>query len=258
MTKPKTAQPDTRRRRASTGAMMDRIMGLARRLPLTRQVLAEQLETATPAQMEFMHAWMNAEIESRSVPNARVCSSRPASPNPRSSTATTGRPCASPSTTGGRPSNPSTSSTTTRTWSCSARPAPARPTSPSPWDARPAGRESPPVSSPPPSSSCACCAPTRRTGSTGSSPRSQGQAPGRRRARIRPDRRGGQPLLFQVVTNAYERQSIVYTTNIEFSGWGRIFGDPNMAAAIIDRTVHHGRMIRFEGDSYRKTTPLMQ
>ena len=33
MTKPKTAQPDTRRRRASTGAMMDRIMGLARRLP---------------------------------------------------------------------------------------------------------------------------------------------------------------------------------------------------------------------------------
>ena len=61
MTKPKTAQPDTRRRRASTGAMMDRIMGLARRLPLTRQVLAEQLETATPAQMEFMHAWMNAE-----------------------------------------------------------------------------------------------------------------------------------------------------------------------------------------------------
>ena len=68
----------------------------------------------------------------------------------------------------------------------------------------------------------------------------------------------GSRLLFQVVTNAYERQSIIYTTNIEFSGWGRIFGDPNMAAAIIDRTVHHGRMIRFEGDSYRKTHALMQ
>ena len=68
----------------------------------------------------------------------------------------------------------------------------------------------------------------------------------------------GSRLLFQVVTNAYERQSIVYTTNIEFSGRGRIFGDPNMAAAIIDRTVHHGRMIRFEGDSYRKTHALMQ
>ena len=68
----------------------------------------------------------------------------------------------------------------------------------------------------------------------------------------------GSRLLFQVVTNAYERQSVIYTTNIEFSGWGRIFGDPNMAAAIIDRTVHHGRMIRFEGDSYRKTHALMQ
>ena len=68
----------------------------------------------------------------------------------------------------------------------------------------------------------------------------------------------GSRLLFQVAANAYERQSIVYTTNIEFSGWGRIFGDPNMAAAIIDRTVHHGRMIRFEGDSYRKTHALMQ
>ena len=65
-------------------------------------------------------------------------------------------------------------------------------------------------------------------------------------------------LLFQIVTNAYETQSIIYTTNIEFSGWGRVFGDPNMAAAIIDRTIHHGRMIRFEGDSWRKTHALMQ
>lgn len=68
----------------------------------------------------------------------------------------------------------------------------------------------------------------------------------------------GSRLLFQVVTNAYETQSIIYTTNIEFSGWGRIFGDTNMAAAIIDRTVHHGRMIRFEGESWRKTHALMQ
>ena len=35
------------------------------RLPLTRQVLADQLETATPAQMESVDRWMNAEIESR-------------------------------------------------------------------------------------------------------------------------------------------------------------------------------------------------
>ena len=60
----------------------------------------------------------------------------------------------------------------------------------------------------------------------------------------------GSRLLFQVVTNAYERQSVIYTTNIESGGWGRIFGDPNTARRLsIDRTVHHGRMIRFEGDS---------
>ena len=69
----------------------------------------------------------------------------------------------------------------------------------------------------------------------------------------------GSRLLFQVVTNAYETQSVIYTTNIEFSGWGRVFGDPNTARRLsIDRTVHHGRMIRFEGDSYRKTHALMQ
>ena len=68
----------------------------------------------------------------------------------------------------------------------------------------------------------------------------------------------GSRLLFQVVTNAYETQSIIYTTNIEFSGWGRIFGDFNMAAAIIDRTVHHGRMIRFEGESWQDPRPHAQ
>ena len=67
----------------------------------------------------------------------------------------------------------------------------------------------------------------------------------------------GSRLLFQIVTNAYERQSVIYTTNIEFSGWGRVFGAPNMATAIVDRTVHHGRMIRFEGESYRRTHALM-
>ena len=68
----------------------------------------------------------------------------------------------------------------------------------------------------------------------------------------------GQTAFAQDFGHNHERQSVIYTTNIEFSGWGRIFGDPNMAAAIIDRTVHHGRMIRFEGDSYRKTHALMQ
>ena len=44
----------------------------------------------------------------------------------------------------------------------------------------------------------------------------------------------GSRLLFQVISDSYETRSVVYTTNIEFSGWGRVLGDKNMAAALID------------------------
>ena len=59
------------------------------------------------------------------------------------------------------------------------------------------------------------------------------------------------------ISDSYETRSVVYTTNIEFSGWGRVLGDKNMAAALIDRTVHHGRLVRFEGGSYRSEHALM-
>ena len=68
----------------------------------------------------------------------------------------------------------------------------------------------------------------------------------------------GARLLFQVIANAYETQSIIYTTNLEFSRWGAVFGDEQMAAAIIDRTVHHGRMVRFKGGSYRVANATMK
>ena len=67
----------------------------------------------------------------------------------------------------------------------------------------------------------------------------------------------GAKLLFQVVSQAYERQSLVLTTNLEFSLWGTVFGDDQMAAAVIDRVVHHGRILRFRGQSWRVTHSLM-
>lgn len=67
----------------------------------------------------------------------------------------------------------------------------------------------------------------------------------------------GSRLLFQIISDSYETRSIIYTTNIEFSGWGRVLGDANMAAALIDRTIHHGRLIRFTGTSYRSEHALM-
>ena len=69
---------------------------------------------------------------------------------------------------------------------------------------------------------------------------------------------GRDELLFQVVSEAYESQSVVITTNLEFSRWGQVFGDDQMAAAVIDRVVHHGRLLRFRGESYRVRNALMQ
>ena len=68
----------------------------------------------------------------------------------------------------------------------------------------------------------------------------------------------GARLLFQVVSEAYERQSVVVTTNLEFSRWGQVSGDDQMAAAVIDRVVHHGRLLQFRGESYRVRHALMQ
>ena len=47
----------------------------------------------------------------------------------------------------------------------------------------------------------------------------------------------------------------MFTTNLEFGRWGEAFGDGDMAAAVIDHIVHHGRTVRFRGESYRKITP---
>ena len=70
--------------------------------------------------------------------------------------------------------------------------------------------------------------------------------------------RDGSQLLFQVISDSYERKSLLLTTNIEFSKWGGIFTDEQMAAAMIDRLVHHGHLILFEGNSYRMEHALMK
>lgn len=65
-------------------------------------------------------------------------------------------------------------------------------------------------------------------------------------------------LLFQVISASYERRSLIITTNLEFSKWGGIFTDDQMAAAMIDRLAHHGHLIVFEGESYRLKNALMR
>lgn len=70
--------------------------------------------------------------------------------------------------------------------------------------------------------------------------------------------RDGSQLLFRVISDSYESKSLILTTNLEFSKWGSIFTDDQMAAAMIDRLVHHGHLILFEGNSYRMDHALMK
>ncbi|GMA58907.1 ATPase AAA [Alicyclobacillus sacchari] len=71
------------------------------------------------------------------------------------------------------------------------------------------------------------------------------------------DREGSQ-LLFRVIADSYESRSLVITTNLEFSKWGSVFTDDQMAAAMIDRLAHHGHLLLFEGESYRMKHALMK
>jgi len=58
-------------------------------------------------------------------------------------------------------------------------------------------------------------------------------------------------LFFQLVSARYERASLIVTSNKPFGRWGEVFGDDVVAAAMIDRLVHHADVIALKGDSYR-------
>jgi DNA replication protein DnaC len=58
-------------------------------------------------------------------------------------------------------------------------------------------------------------------------------------------------LFFQLVSSRYERASLIVTSNKPFGRWGEVFGDDVVAAAMIDRLVHHADVVALKGDSYR-------
>jgi DNA replication protein DnaC len=58
-------------------------------------------------------------------------------------------------------------------------------------------------------------------------------------------------LMFMLVSRRYERASMIVTSNKSFSAWGEIFGDDVVAAAMIDRLIHHAEIVSLKGDSYR-------
>lgn len=63
-------------------------------------------------------------------------------------------------------------------------------------------------------------------------------------------------LLFQVISDCYERKSLIITSNLEFSQWNSVFGDNRLTAALIDRLIHHSHIVIFSGESYRLTQSM--
>jgi len=68
----------------------------------------------------------------------------------------------------------------------------------------------------------------------------------------------GSKLLFQVISECYERKSIIITTNLEFARWNDIFADAKITAALLDRVIHHSHLLDFTNrDSRRLLDALM-
>jgi DNA replication protein DnaC len=63
--------------------------------------------------------------------------------------------------------------------------------------------------------------------------------------------KAGAELLFEVVSRAYERQSILLTTNLPFENWTEILGNERMTGALLDRMTHRVHIIEANGESYR-------
>jgi DNA replication protein DnaC len=62
----------------------------------------------------------------------------------------------------------------------------------------------------------------------------------------------GADLLFQVISQRYERGSIALTTNRPFKRWAEIFNnDSTLTSALLDRLLHHAEVVLIQGDSFR-------
>ena len=73
-----------------------------------------------------------------------------------------------------------------------------------------------------------------------------------------PFEKEGSQLLFQIISDCYEKRSVIITTNLEFSKWNGIFYDEKLTSAIIDRLVHHSHLLVHSGPSYRLTNSIMK
>src|SRR5665213_1786190 len=69
---------------------------------------------------------------------------------------------------------------------------------------------------------------------------------------------GKTSVLFELIGARYERRSMLVTANQPFAEWGRVFPDPAMTLAAVDRLVHHSTIFEMNVDSYRRRTALQR
>jgi DNA replication protein DnaC len=61
----------------------------------------------------------------------------------------------------------------------------------------------------------------------------------------------GAELLFDVISSAYERTSLIVTTNLPFESWTEVLGSERLTGATLDRLTHRCQIIETKGESYR-------
>jgi len=66
-----------------------------------------------------------------------------------------------------------------------------------------------------------------------------------------PFSKAGAELLFDVVSRAYERQSLILTSNLPFEQWTEILGNERLTGALLDRLTHRVHILEANGESYR-------
>ena len=71
-----------------------------------------------------------------------------------------------------------------------------------------------------------------------------------------PFNKNGSELLFQLISDWYETKSVVITSNLEFSSWNKVFIDPRLTSALVDRLIHHAHILTFTGESFRLKNAL--
>jgi DNA replication protein DnaC len=66
-----------------------------------------------------------------------------------------------------------------------------------------------------------------------------------------PFSKAGAELLFEIVSRAYERFSLIVTTNLPFEQWTEVMGSERLTGAMLDRLTHRVHIIEANGESYR-------